>query len=361
MSITHTRTRPDLDGVEEHFAACAATVDAGGRSTREALCFLGERGLLDVGVAGSRPGTLVDMVEVIATVARSCMSSAFSAWAQRMMLEYVAVAEPGFTAHGLLDGLASGEQVGSTAMASAFQDLAGLAPIPVTFTRRGDDLRLDGAVRWASNLFDDGFWVALAARGEDGQRVVVALPSMAPGLTVDPGPELLALGATASSSLRLQDVSVPPELVVARDVGPFLTAVRRPFLCLQAAFCLGLAGASTRAVDARPGAAYGQFDRERDLLSLDIADVTSRLHGLAAGSAPEGDGHAGADLPRLLAMRLDAARLASVAVQLEVKVTGGAAYLAGSDTARRLREAAFLPIQSPTEAHLRWELAACSS
>ncbi|MEO6989544.1 MAG: acyl-CoA dehydrogenase family protein [Aquihabitans sp.] len=360
-AITHPQTRPLLDGVEEHFAARATKIDTGGQSTREALRFLGTRDLLDIGVGRDGPGTLGDMVDVITTVARSCMSSAFSAWAQRMTLEYVAAAGPGFAADGLLDGLASGQLAGSTAMASAFQDSAGLAPIPVTFTRRGDDLILDGIVPWASNLFaDDGFWVTLTARGEDGQRVVVALPSTAPGLTVGPSLELLALGATASASLQLQGVAVPPELVVAHDVSPFLDAVRRPFLCLQAAFCVGLAEASALAVNARPDAGYGQFDSERLALALDLADVATRLHELAAGTGSAGDDPALSDRRQLLSMRLDAARLASVAVQLEVKVTGGAAYLARSDTARRLREAAFLPIQSPTEAHLRWELAACS-
>ena len=35
---------------------------------------------------------------------------------------------------------------------------------------------------------------------------------------------------------------------------------------------------------------------------------------------------------------------------------GGAGYVAKSPTARRLREASFLPVQSPTEGHLRYEL-----
>jgi alkylation response protein AidB-like acyl-CoA dehydrogenase len=358
VPVSHPAAAAHLSGVEEHFRRCASATDAGDQSTREALRYLGDRGLIDLGVAGSGPGTLVDMVEVITTVARACMSSAFSTWAQRMTLEYVAVAEPGFAADGLVEGLATGRLAGSTAMASAFQDLAGLASLPVTFTREANGaLRLDGAVRWASNLFADGFWVVLAARGSDGERVVVALPSSSPGLVVDPYPELLALGATASSSFRLEGVTVPPELVVTRDLPAFLAAVRRPFLCLQAAFCLGLAEASLASIDARPGAGYGQFDVARDELAARVADVGTRLHELAAAEGAVGAG----EVAGLLRMRLDAARLAGDAVDLEIKVTGGAAYLARSATARRLREATFLPIQSPTEAHLLWELAACSS
>ena len=57
-----------------------------------------------------------------------------------------------------------------------------------------------------------------------------------------------------------------------------------------------------------------------------------------------------------VALRLDAAHLATSATQLELAVKGGGAYAASSPTARRVREALFLPVQSPTEAQLQWEL-----
>jgi alkylation response protein AidB-like acyl-CoA dehydrogenase len=59
----------------------------------------------------------------------------------------------------------------------------------------------------------------------------------------------------------------------------------------------------------------------------------------------------------LVQLRLDCARLATASTALEAKVVGGRAYVTTNPTARRLREAAFLPIQAPTEGQLRWELA----
>ncbi|MGO2608462.1 MAG: hypothetical protein ACTIMA_07630, partial [Brachybacterium tyrofermentans] len=56
--------------------------------------------------------------------------------------------------------------------------------------------------------------------------------------------------------------------------------------------------------------------------------------------------------------RLESALLAGRATRLEQKVVGGRGYALGSDTSRRAREAAFLPVQSPTETHLRHLLAA---
>ena len=58
----------------------------------------------------------------------------------------------------------------------------------------------------------------------------------------------------------------------------------------------------------------------------------------------------------IVELRLSAARLAGAASRLECKLVGGAGYAARSATARRLRGAAFLPIQSPTEGQLLWEL-----
>ena len=58
----------------------------------------------------------------------------------------------------------------------------------------------------------------------------------------------------------------------------------------------------------------------------------------------------------LFSLRLDAALLTGRATRIEGKVVGGRGYAMSSPTARRAREAAFLPVQSPTEGHLRWVL-----
>lgn len=61
----------------------------------------------------------------------------------------------------------------------------------------------------------------------------------------------------------------------------------------------------------------------------------------------------------LLAMRLAAAEIATGAAALEAKTAGGKGYTSSSGTSRRYREAAFIPVQSPSESQLRWELASC--
>lgn len=63
------------------------------------------------------------------------------------------------------------------------------------------------------------------------------------------------------------------------------------------------------------------------------------------------------DRVKLLELRLAAAEVASAAAALEVRVAGGAGYAQSSPASRRFREAAFIPVQSPSETQLKWELA----
>ena len=64
----------------------------------------------------------------------------------------------------------------------------------------------------------------------------------------------------------------------------------------------------------------------------------------------------GTAIREIVGARLENAQLATAAVALEAKVAGGRGYVRTCATARRLREAAFLPVQAPTEGQLRWEL-----
>lgn len=329
----------------EWFAARATELDRGEADVREGLRVLGQRGLLDLGAPGSHDGALGRMAAVVEQVSSACLSSGFALWAQRMAIEYLAsAAEPA----PALPALRAGTAIGATAMAAAMRDVAGLDPVPVRAARVRGGFVLTGPIRWASNLFR-GALVVLPARLDDGGRIVVSLRTTDAGVRVAPHPELVALNATASSSIDLHGAEVPDEAVLSHDLGGFVRRIRPAFLLLQTAFCAGLAGesldqATTRLTGLNTCFAEhaGQLRRRRD-------GVRERLFDLAG--APDRAEHRD-----LLRLRLDAATLAAEATRLEATVRGGPGYLADSPTGRRLREAAFLPIQAPTEGQLRWEL-----
>jgi len=66
---------------------------------------------------------------------------------------------------------------------------------------------------------------------------------------------------------------------------------------------------------------------------------------------------------QLFALRIELAEIATEAVQLELQASGGKAYLGagGGGFARRWREAAFVPIVTPSLVQLKSELASAQA
>jgi len=342
--------------VADFFEPRAADVDAGHADVRDGIAFLAGHGLAAGGIENASA--------LITTVARSDMASAFSAWAHRMVIGYLSLAPDRSPFRALLPDLRSGKVIGATAMAGGTARYLTGAPIPVTYTWTDDGLVLDGRIPWASNLIPPFVGVTAAADRDDPDRVVVvAFTDRTPGLAVAPYPDLVALGATGSSSIVLSRATVPSDAVIADALEPFVERILPPFLLLQSAFCRGLASRSLdeaadhlnvlgeilrQDVDRRRTAAERagrQLDRlARRVDRLERSGRAERLDGLAI------------PLRDLLRLRLRWAHLAGEAVRLELAAVGGRGYLRSAATARRLREAAFLPIQAPTEVQLRWTL-----
>lgn len=319
----------------------AGAVDAGTEDPRRSLRDLGAAGLLTLGLQGS--GTIAEQAGVLSELAEVCMTTAFCAWGHRMALEYLAVND----GSGALDDLADLRRIGSSAMAGAFKTAAGIVPLSVSGRREGSEVVLDGRIAWASNLHADAVALLAAEIEGEGPRIVT-LPLETPGVSVRPARGLLALDATASGQLVLDGARVGTAAVSTEPFGQFIERVRRPFLVLQAAFCLGLARAALEAGGHGLSGLGAEFADDHADLTRRHERLTQTL--LALADVPDSSAR------DLLELRLGAGVLAREAVRVEAAVTGGRGYLASSPTARRLREAAFLPIQSPTEAHLRFEL-----
>ena len=229
--------------LESYFAEQAEAVDRGSADVRDGLRHLADHGLL------AHPEIATNCA-VIEGVARHCLASAFSAWAHTMVAEYLSLSSSS-ALQAELPRLRRAETIGSTAMAPAMQHLVGLADLGVQFRHDRGRYVVDGAVRWASNLFAEGFLMVVGAAGPDGARAVLAIASDAPGVHAGSPLDLLALGATRSSSLRFEGVALDPSRVVSADFEPFLRAVKPRFLLLQSSFCLG--AWVTNPLDSRSG------------------------------------------------------------------------------------------------------------
>jgi alkylation response protein AidB-like acyl-CoA dehydrogenase len=318
---------------------------SGETSTLPALQRLARAGLVDLGV--DRPAELVSQFEVISRLAERSLSIAFSAWSHRMVIQYVSVDSSPFRRR-LRRQLSAGDLIGSTAMAPALRAHLGLGAVGLTGTRDGNALVVDGSIAWASNLYPECAVIVAAVEIAPAGRAVVALTPDIAGVVPHPFPELLALNATRSSSLEISGARIPSTHILSWDLPAFLALVRPVFLLLQTAFCVGLAEGSLQYLE-------GEQTGAATVLLGDLATFVTD-HDRLRRRAFEAATQLRAPVVELIRLRLEAAALAQRAVALEARLAGGRGYLARSGVSRRYREAAFLPIQSPTEAQLRWEL-----
>lgn len=345
-----THTAILTSDVVNQIAHHATDLDQGDRDTRENLGLLARSGLLGLGAPGNHGQALPAMAAVIAEVAGHCLSTAFSVWAHRMTVEYLTAAATPWSL-GTAATLTGTGALGVTGMASAFKDAAGCGSIELSATAIDSGHRLSGTLRWASNLYSDSVMVT-AAQTDSGEKLVVAVPLTADGVTIGSHFELLALGSTASSSVTLDDVYIGEDQILSRDIESFLTGVRPTFLVLQSAMCTGLARRCLNEVEHSLGGVNSAFAVEFESLAAELATIESQV---AAAAAAVG----GPTTPakrELLTLRLAAADTVSAAAALEIRTAGGKGYARRTDASRRFREAAFIPVQSPSEAQLRWEL-----
>lgn len=336
-------TAAALVEAEALVAARAQALDEGRTDVRTDLAALGESGLFD---SALKEDGLPTLVEVIEAIAAQSLTVGFSVWAHVMTLRCVLCA-PVAIREQHAEALRTGERPGVTAMSASIKHLAGLGQVPLTAEKFEAGRRISGPIAWASNVFDDAL-IVLPARGDAGDTCVALVAASAPGVTIGTYPNLMALGGTASTSLHLDRVEVPAAQIISTDLPKFLSRMRFPLLLLQTALCVGVGRAALAGAVRASGPRTTPFAVKQDALSESVATLRNRLYEFAA--APP------CHPAQIARLRLDATTTAVAATRLELALVGGSAYVREASTNRRFREAAFLPILSPTEGQLRTEL-----
>lgn len=302
-------------------------------------------GLRDLGALDLLTAPLPVAVELTHALARRCTSTAFSLWGHRSSIAY----------HEVLGlrlplGAAEGTVPLASGMAPAYKEEAGLGEVQLVATDLpGGGITVSGVLPWCSNL-GPGALIVTPVRWEDGRRALIRFPRDAGGVRVTPLTGLTALDGTSSGVLHLDEAQIPEQDVLTRDLPGFRDRARASFLLIQTAMCLGLAGAALDAAEAAVD------DPSRRVLAEEFSQAAADWEELRTELVRCVEGAGSARPIELVAVRLESALLAGRATRLEQKVVGGRGYALASDTSRRAREAAFLPVQSPTETHLRYLL-----
>lgn len=336
------------------YGARACDVDTLSASAHDGLLHASQIGVLSLGVdpaLGGSGGTIEDMAETISIIASRCMTSAFVMWCHRMLISYISNSDNAFLIREVLPEIMSVRRLGATGLANAIKHAASLEELSVTARIEGDQVRLNGGIRWASNLVDDRFIIGIAAKLENGSPILIAVPAEAPGVQAGSHYPLVGLQGTCSSSLKFEDVVLDKKWVISWDLFPFIERVRPEFLVLQSGLGWGLAAAAFESIERTQAHQIPALKERLDVLHTRYQQLVLDVQDLS--KIPLWDLQ---QKYRGLKTRKEIAELAVEAVWLELEAAGGRAYMGASDTARRLRESAFLPVQSPSLVQLTQEL-----
>jgi alkylation response protein AidB-like acyl-CoA dehydrogenase len=282
-------------------------------------------------------------VEVLRSVARGCLATAFLVWCQTAAVVYLRTGDSEHLRRELLPGLESGEILGGTGLSNAMKAAAGLEPIRIHATPTAQGFRLRGTLPAVSNL-GPGHWFGVVAAVTANRHITVFVPTDAPGVQLLPRDRFAGLNGTATYAVRLMDVEVPVRWVLSDDADRWLHTIRPGFLLSQAGMGLGFVDDIVSHIARR--IAHGRGT---------AAWLERVERGRRRGDRMLQELVGGPDWARVVALRRDIGRLVFEAWACAIVTDGSAGFQADGYLSRRGQEAWFYAIVTPSLAQLEHE------
>ncbi|HEY1930325.1 MAG TPA: acyl-CoA dehydrogenase family protein [Caulobacteraceae bacterium] len=344
-------------GLSAWLDANALSLDATGELAAELLPRLAGSGVLGVGVArdfGGEGGDVTDAVAAVAAASERSLAAGLVLWGHRCYVEFLIRSPNRSLRESLLPDLLAGRSAGATGLSNAMKSLAGLEALQIRASRQANRLMINGALPWVTNLRSQGFHVAVAVADERGRGAFVAsLSGKDAGVERSADLELMGLRGSNTAAIAVTNARVRAERIIHADAKAWLPAVRPAFLGMQCGLSIGLARRALGEARTNLGSGRAMLAEPIASLAAKLAEQETRLReGLRAGVFQ--------DRPAVLfRIRIALAEIAAEAVGLELQAAGGRAYLTGPGAGfgRRWREAAFIPVITPSLVQLRTALA----
>jgi alkylation response protein AidB-like acyl-CoA dehydrogenase len=376
--MTATATAPAIaplggEGLEALIATTLAprvtAIDLAGEYPEAFLRELGALGgfadVVGPEYGGSGRG-LAATIGVMATIAGTCLSTAFTHWCHTACARYLQLSDNPRARHDLLPRLADGRLLGGTGLSNTLKSASGIESYRLRARRVDGGYRVEGTLPWVSNLGEDHVFVTGCPVVDDGRLVFFVVHCDQAGFRLMEGAHFTALEGTRTRACRFRDVRVDDSRVLAQPEtsASYLARIQPGLMLGQVGMAIGLVRDCLRLVE-EAGRTHGHVNAYEVEQAGGLAEPLAALENEAAVLAPAVDAAAvaepsrdGQDLRlRVLRTRLAAGELSLRAAQAAMLHQGARGYLRTATAQRRLREAYFIAIVTPALKHLRREIA----
>jgi alkylation response protein AidB-like acyl-CoA dehydrogenase len=213
-----------------------------------------------------------------------------------------------------------------------------------------------GTLPWVSNLGPDHIFGAIFTIPGRKHGVMAMVPCDQPGVKIAQRSHFCALEGTRTMSVMLKRAFIPDSHILADPAEPYLVRVMPGFILLQAGMALGVirgavdamheAGTTHRHINAFLPEQPQQFEETLETLEQTVKELAATPYENNSDF-----------MRRLLKARLDVAEGGLRAASAAMLHAGTRGFLIHGSAQRRLREAYFVAIVTPSIKHLRKELA----
>jgi alkylation response protein AidB-like acyl-CoA dehydrogenase len=292
-------------------------------------------------------------INTMAEAGRFCGSTAFLIWCHDACVWYLTNTRNQNARERFLEPVMSGIRLGATALSNPMKHFSGIEELRLTGKRVNGGYRVNGSLPWVSNLAADTVFACIFETANEPVMSLVECGTN--GLQLKRTARFAALEGTATYSVRFDDVFVADELVLASPAEPFARAIRAGFILLQLGIGLGIIRG---AIDDIRASDRSLFDTNRylpdraDELMKELTLLQTETEVLGSTPLDPVPEYSRA----VMRLRLKSAELASQAAQSALLHTGARGFIVSSPPQRRIREAMFYSILTPSIKHLRKEL-----
>lgn len=352
--------------IARELAPQVTDIDLEGRYPENFLRQLGKiggfSGVVSPEFGGSGSG-ITDTIAVMARLGETCLSTAFTHWCQTACARYLQLSDNAAIKSELLPGLAAGTQLGGTGLSNTFKSCCEIEKFLLSAKRVEGGYEINGTLPWVSNLGDDHVFVTGCPVEGDGRLVFFAVRCNQEGFRLVDGAHFTALEGTRTLACQFRQVRIDDARVLAHpdESAEYLARIQPGMILAQLGMGLGLVRDCIRLVESA-GRTHkhvndyesDQADELRSVLDAAEAETFRLARRIDAGPSPDERREL---LTEVLRLRLAGGELTLRAAQAAMLHQGARGYLRTAAAQRRLREAYFVAIVTPSLKHLRRELA----
>lgn len=289
-------------------------------------------------------------LQLIETVAKTCMTTAFCLWCHFAALTYIRNSENDTLKKDLLPLLENGEILGGTGLSNPMKYYANLEKLYLKAKKVETGYEISGVLPAVSNLAENHVFAFIAEEDEQ-KRIMGFVPFQAERLEKKAKLDFLGLNGSATYACKFNHVFVPNERIVTENADEYIQKIRPSFMLYQIPLGIGVITASIECIETVKNIKNGcnhYLPVQADELWTELNSLKAKLQALISSDI---------NWREVAALRLKTAYTTLRAVETAMLHQGGAGYLKYSHASRRLREAYFFANLTPTVKHLEKLLA----